>query len=582
MSRIGHGTSTRRVLVVGIATLIVAFSVGLVASSAATPPPTSVHLHLGSDGRFFQYGSTVQNLTTQSNSCAINSAEPVMHLTSTGSNSAPGLNGTDIGVKSGSGANGSPCGQIDKTESLTLTPGTAIASRTFTGLRMDLEMTGNAVVKLKLANGSTSATYQLQTGTSITVPPDSTTPPYIVNSGPTDLIKSCAAPNSSGPNSGINDNCEWTVTPGFNFNAVTLTTVSVGTVSLEGSNDFGNNPAFDTVFYLSNHAPTPANDTVTTHVNAPATGNVLANDTDPDGDALSASLVSGPSHGTLTLGADGGFTYTPSLNYVGPDSFVYAASDGLASTNATANITVVDDPPVANNDTAQVDENSTTPINVTANDTDDDGPLPLTATNVQQLSPAGSTATPNSDGTVTFTPPANYTGAASFTYQAQDGAGAVSANTATVNVTVLPVICTNQTVSTADGSITGSFTRLTDGSPCKHFQLSASQADGTVLFQPSGSTATVSYRGVVTLAPDVATAGVVHSTIRYDPTGGFNFQPMPWCVAPQFDAAGNVTDATVPSPDTWCIASADTRPSSVGFTTTVFQIFGRDDPRNAH
>ena len=42
---------------------------------------------------------------------------------------------------------------------------------------------------------------------------------------------------------------------------------------------------------------------------------VLANDTDPDGDPLTAVLVTGPSHGTLTLNANGSFTYTPAANY---------------------------------------------------------------------------------------------------------------------------------------------------------------------------------------------------------------------------------------------------------------------------
>lgn len=50
---------------------------------------------------------------------------------------------------------------------------------------------------------------------------------------------------------------------------------------------------------------------------------------DPDGDAITAQLVSGPSQGTLTLNADGSFTYTPNRHYVGPDSFTYTWSDGL-------------------------------------------------------------------------------------------------------------------------------------------------------------------------------------------------------------------------------------------------------------
>ena len=55
---------------------------------------------------------------------------------------------------------------------------------------------------------------------------------------------------------------------------------------------------------------------------------VLGNDSDVDGDALSAVLASGPSHGTLVLNANGSFTYTPEANYNGSDSFTYKASDG--------------------------------------------------------------------------------------------------------------------------------------------------------------------------------------------------------------------------------------------------------------
>ena len=76
---------------------------------------------------------------------------------------------------------------------------------------------------------------------------------------------------------------------------------------------------------------------------------MLANDTDIDGDPITAILVDSPAHGTLSLNSDGSFTYTPALNYNGPDSFTYKANDGLADspTNATVSITVtpVNDPP---------------------------------------------------------------------------------------------------------------------------------------------------------------------------------------------------------------------------------------------
>ncbi len=76
---------------------------------------------------------------------------------------------------------------------------------------------------------------------------------------------------------------------------------------------------------------------------------VLANDTDPDGDPLTAMVVTGPAHGGLTLNPNGSFTYTPAANYNGPDSFTYKAGDGTAASNtATVAITVtaVNDPPV--------------------------------------------------------------------------------------------------------------------------------------------------------------------------------------------------------------------------------------------
>jgi VCBS repeat-containing protein len=69
---------------------------------------------------------------------------------------------------------------------------------------------------------------------------------------------------------------------------------------------------------------------------------VLANDSDGDDDALSASLVSGPSHGSLAFNADGSFTYNPDADYSGADSFTYRITDGAGNvTRATVNLTVV-------------------------------------------------------------------------------------------------------------------------------------------------------------------------------------------------------------------------------------------------
>ncbi|MEO7098471.1 MAG: Ig-like domain-containing protein, partial [Luteolibacter sp.] len=70
-------------------------------------------------------------------------------------------------------------------------------------------------------------------------------------------------------------------------------------------------------------------------------GGVLSNDTDPESNVLSAALNAGPSHGSVTLNANGGFTYTPAAGYTGPDSFTYHANDANLNSNiATVTITV--------------------------------------------------------------------------------------------------------------------------------------------------------------------------------------------------------------------------------------------------
>jgi len=76
-----------------------------------------------------------------------------------------------------------------------------------------------------------------------------------------------------------------------------------------------------------NDAPIAVDDEVTVTEDIPATGNVLTNDSDPEGNALTASLVTAPVNGTVVLNADGSFTYTPIANYNGPDSLIYQVCD---------------------------------------------------------------------------------------------------------------------------------------------------------------------------------------------------------------------------------------------------------------
>ena len=185
-----------------------------------------------------------------------------------------------------------------------------------------------------------------------------------------------------------------------------------------------------------NDAPVAVDDTATTAEETAVSGNVLTNDTDVDaGTTLTATLVASRRTGPLTLGADGGFTYTPNANFNGTDSFTYTAGDGTAVSNVatvTITVTAVNDAPVAVNDAATTAEDTAVSGNVLTNDTDVDAGTTLTATLV--ANPANGTVTLASNGSFTYTPNANFNGTDSFTYTASDGTAA--SNVATVTITV--------------------------------------------------------------------------------------------------------------------------------------------------
>jgi VCBS repeat-containing protein len=93
---------------------------------------------------------------------------------------------------------------------------------------------------------------------------------------------------------------------------------------------------------VGNNPPVAADDAYTTPAQTPLDGStVLANDSDPDGDSLTATLASRPAHGGVALHADGTFTYTPAAGFSGRDTFTYTAADAAASSPpATVAITV--------------------------------------------------------------------------------------------------------------------------------------------------------------------------------------------------------------------------------------------------
>lgn len=203
-----------------------------------------------------------------------------------------------------------------------------------------------------------------------------------------------------------------------------------------------------TITVLPNTAPTAVNDGIY-DVNAGssyvvAAPGVVGNDSDSDnpaqGQVLTAIKVTNPANGAVTLNANGGFTYIPTANFIGPDSFSYKLNDGIAdSAIATVSFNVVNSAPVANNDTAAVTKNRSLTISVLANDSDAQNNI-NPASVLPVALPLHGKVKVNVNGTIVYTPAKNYVGTDSFTYTVADKSGLVSLPaTVTVCVGACPV-----------------------------------------------------------------------------------------------------------------------------------------------
>lgn len=183
-----------------------------------------------------------------------------------------------------------------------------------------------------------------------------------------------------------------------------------------------------------NDPPTATDDDAVTNEDTAVTIDVLANDEDPEEDALTIQAVTQGANGTVTnSGTD--VTYTPNPDFNGSDSFTYSVTDSISgSDTATVNVTVnpVNDPPVAVADFASTSLATATTISVLANDTDPDSG---DTRSVESVTQPGNGIVVNNGTNVTYTPNDGFVGPDLFSYRAQDLSGALS-NFATVTVTV--------------------------------------------------------------------------------------------------------------------------------------------------
>jgi hypothetical protein len=222
--------------------------------------------------------------------------------------------------------------------------------------------------------------------------------------------------------------------------------------------------------------------------------------TDAEGSPLTYTVVTQPTHGTLT-GTAPALTYTPAANYNGPDSFTFKANDGTVDSSvATVSITVtaVNDAPVAGNDSYTTKQGKVLTVvapGVLANDSDIDSP---TITAVVATAPAHGTLVLNANGGFSFTPAAGYSGPDSFTYRATDGVLTSAVATATIAITV------NRAPTAASQQVTAQF-----NASALPIVLTASDLDGDPL----------TYR--ITVNPLHGTITGTAPNVVYKPTTGY-------------------------------------------------------------
>jgi len=322
---------------------------------------------------------------------------------------------------------------------------------------------------------------------------------------------------------------------------------SIGTLTIDADGDYSFAPAHDwngstsTTYTVTNangkskaatitinvtpvsDAPTANDDTVTIDEDTPTdvTAQVLANDTDPDGDTLSVTGVSNATGGSVNL-TGGVVTFTPTADLCGDDtgSFDYDMSDGHGgsdSASVTVDVTCLNEAPHADDDSVTIDEDTPTDVTtqILANDTDPNGDTLV----VSGVSNAAGGNVDLTAGVVTFTPAADLCGdnAGSFDYDISDGNGGSASSSVTVDVT-----CKNDAPDASNDTV--SVTEDTPTDVTAQLLANDTDADGDTLAVSGVSNAAGGSvdltAGVVTFTPNADLCGDGEGSFEYDISDG--------------------------------------------------------------
>jgi len=313
------------------------------------------------------------------------------------------------------------------------------------------------------------------------------------------------------------------------------------------------NPATVNLTVVAVNNPPVANpDTYTFRANdtlsiSPA--GVLTNDSDLDGQPLSASLVQQATHGTVTLASDGGFVYLPNSNFVGTDTFVYSASDGITSTAATVAFNVTNSTPAVVNDTYTLAANRSLNVavnGVLGNDSDPDGNT-LTVGLVNQAT--SGTVTLNPDGSFVYQPNSNFVGTDTFVYQAGDRIASTPGTVILAVTNQAPLVANNAYTATRNQTLTIATAAgvLSDDSDPEGIGLSAAIATA-----PSNGSLTLNADGSFIYQPRAGFAG--SDTFTYRASDGITFTTG----TVSLTVAAGVNSTPVANADSFTLRANDT------------------------
>jgi VCBS repeat-containing protein len=308
-----------------------------------------------------------------------------------------------------------------------------------------------------------------------------------------------------------------------------------------------------------NDAPVAVDDSYSTNEDGggflPPFWGVLVNDTDVDGDTLTAILVSPPANGTFTLNPNGSYWWWPDADYNGTTTFTYKVNDGTTDSNvATVTLIVnpVNDAPVTDDVSASGNEDATS-IAITLTGSDIEGTVDFfqlngLPTNGALYTDAGLTtlaatatdyAASGNALTLYFVPNANWNGNTTFQFAAKDNNGLLDATPATATITVnvvndVPVATANTVTTAEDNAYTfgvGDFTYTdVEGDSLVSVIITNLNLAGGILEHSGGTT--------VTNGMTITTAQI--ASLVYTPAGNANGSPLA-----TFDYTVNDADAGV-------------------------------------